>query len=324
MIRIGVIGGSSFAKENMIPTILDLKDYFTLSGIASRSTEKAQSLAKQFNTKGFDRYEDLLNENLDAIYLPLPNGLHYEWVKKSLENGFHVLVEKSIGCSYDEVVELNQIAEKRRLVLIENFQFRFHLQLNYIQGIIKQGLLGELRIVRSTFCFPPFPDKDNIRYQEKLGGGAIMDAGAYPLKLSQIILGNDLEVTSAVLNFDKSKGVDIWGGAFLKQKNGELFSQIAFGFDNFYQCNLEIIGSKGKLYTNRIFTAKKNFKPRIILEINNQSLKEIELESDDHFKNMLLYFCRCTQGMENLNTEYSENINQARLIEQVKSLASHK
>lgn len=323
MIRIGVIGGSSFATENIIPTILDLDDYFTLSGIASRSSEKAHSLAKQFNTKGFGQYEDLLNEDIDAIYLPLPNSLHYEWVKKALEKGLHVLVEKSIACTYDEVLELNQLAERRKLVLIENFQFRFHSQLEHLLGIIKNGLLGELRIVRSTFCFPPFRDDKNIRYQKKLGGGALLDAGAYPLKLSQLILGNDLEVTSSVLNFDKFKGVDIWGGAFLKQKKGQLFSQIAFGFDNYYQCNLEIIGSKGKLYTNRIFTAKKNFKPRILLETDKHGIKEIELETDDHFKNMLVYFYNCTMGKENLNTEYSGNINQARLIEEVKLHANH-
>lgn len=324
MIKIGVIGGSSFAKENMIPTILELDNYFTLSGIASRSNEKALSLAKQFNTKGFDRYEDLLNEELDAIYLPLPNSLHFEWVKKALEKGLHVLVEKSIGCTYDEVVELNRLAEERKLALIENFQFRFHSQLAYVMGIIKRDLLGELRIVRSTFCFPPFPDKENIRYQKKLGGGVLLDAGAYPLKLSQLILGNDLEVTSSVLNFDKSKGVDIWGGAFLKQKNGNLFSQIAFGFDNYYQCNLEIIGSEGKLYTNRIFTAKKNFEAKIILETNKHGIEEIELETDEHFKNMLIYFYKCIRGMKNLNVEYVGNINQARLIEQVKQLAKNK
>src|SRR5690606_2566542 len=164
-----------------------------------------------------------------------------------------------------------------------------------------------------TFCFPPFPDKDNIRYKEELGGGALLDAGAYPTKISQMILGNDLEVTSATLNYNDDFNVDIWGGAYLKQKNGNLFSQIAFGFDNYYQCNVEIVGSKGRLYTNRIFTANESVKPVIILETQDYGSQEIELKVDNHFKQMLSYFHELIIGDKDKKQEYKDNINQSRL-----------
>lgn len=317
-IKIGVLGTASIAVRSIIPALQDLSNKFELVGVASRNINK-KSDPDFIGLNLIEGYENLLKvENLDAVYIPLPNSMHYEWVKKSLDKGLHVLVEKSLACNYNEVVELNQIAKENNLALVENFQFRFHSQLQYILDVLKKKLLGDLRIVRSTFCFPPFPGKNNIRYKEDLGGGALLDAGAYPIKLSQIILGNDLEVSSAVLNNGKDVNVDIWGGAFLRQKNGKLFSQIAFGFDNYYQCNVEIVGSQGRLYTNRIFTAGENVTPIIILETNSEGVKKIELKTDNHFKNMLLYFYDLVAGVGDKNKEYCDNVNQSRLLEELK------
>ncbi|MEC3880157.1 Gfo/Idh/MocA family protein [Parapedobacter sp. 10938] len=318
-VHIGVLGAANIAIRSVIPAIQQLNDCFELVGVASREVAGSQSKLSHLNTKVVDGYSNILNRKyIDAVYIPLPNSLHYEWVKTALERGIHVLVEKSLACTYDEVVELNKIAEANNLVLIENFQFRFHSQLAYIRNLLLQGTLGDLRIVRSTFCFPPFPDPDNIRYQRALGGGALLDAGAYPIKLSQLILGNDLTVTSATLNSGEDKGVDIWGGAYLKQRNGTLFSQVAFGFDNYYQCNLEIIGTKGKLFTNRIFTAGEKVKPLLLIETQENGRQEITLEPDNHFKNMLYYFYEVTTNVKEREQEYAANINQARLLKKLR------
>ena len=316
-IRIGVLGTANIALRSIIPQIQNLKDNYNFVGIATRNIQHKADHAPELNL--IEGYDQLLDKRIvDAVYIPLPNSMHYEWVKHSLNKGLHVLVEKSMACTHAEVVELNNIAREKDLVLVENFQFRFHSQLTYILRLLKEKVLGELRIIRSSFCFPPFSDKNNIRYNESLGGGALLDAGAYPVKLSQLLLGNEVKVTSAVLNREEEFNVDIWGGASIEQQDGNLFSQVAFGFDNYYQCNLEIIGSKGKLYTNRIFTAGESIKPKIILETNANGLEEVELEPDNHFRNMLLYFHKLIMGLEDRNDEYSSNINQARLLEELK------
>jgi dTDP-3,4-didehydro-2,6-dideoxy-alpha-D-glucose 3-reductase len=320
-IKIGVLGTANIAIRSVIPAIIANNRQFQFIGVATRHISEED---KDLEIPLIEGYDHLLNDyQLDAVYIPLPNSKHYEWVKKSLEKGIHVLVEKSLACNLEEAEELNGLAKKNKLVLVENFQFRFHSQLKYILDLVQEEILGDLRIVRSTFCFPPFPSKENIRYRKNLGGGALLDAGAYPIKLSQIILGNDLEVTSAVLNYDEKTDVDIWGGACLKQRNGNLFSQIAFGFDNYYQCNIELIGSKGKLYTNRLFTAKADFKPTLILETNESGRREIELAADDHFKNMLGYFYDLIKdGYNNdLNNEYYNNISQARILQELRYAA---
>jgi len=322
IINIGVLGSAKIAENKLIPTIQNLPDFYQLIGVASRRSDRANIFANQFNTTPFFDYDCLLNHHgLDAVYIPLPNALHYEWVKKALEKGLHVLVEKSLACSFYEVLELNQIAQKNKLSLIENFQFRFHAQLQQIKTMVNSDKIGELRCVKSSFGFPPFPDKDNIRYQKQLGGGALLDAGAYTLKVSQMFLGNHVFVDSASLFYDDHIGVDLWGSAYIKQKTGKLTSQVAFGFDHFYQCNIELWGSKGKLYSNRLFTSPSTYKPTIELETAEGKVV-ITLESDDHFKNMLLHFHHTILHKSARDSEYKQNINQSRLIEELRNKAN--
>lgn len=321
-INIGVLGCASVADRYVIPAISALADRYNLIGIASRSEEKANKLALKFNCNAFSNYDDLLGDpDLQAVYIPLPNKLHSDWTEKALKNGLHALVEKSLSCSYEEVVRLNDLARKKKLVLLENFQFRFHSQLAHIIRLVNDGRVGELRCIRSSFGFPPFPDAENIRYQKTLGGGALLDAGAYPIKLAQIFMGEKVKVQAANLFMDEGKGVDIWGGAYLKQDNGDLFAEIAFGFDNFYQCNLELWGSKGKIYTNRIFTAAPGVRP--VIEVETRDGKEcIQLEEDRHFENILVHFHKLINHEIDANDEYAQNINQARLIAELRTKAN--
>ena len=312
LINIGVLGCANIAHRLFLPAI-SKNSAFKLFGVASRSKEKADSFASIFNTSAYYNYESLLESNLDAIYIPLPNGLHYEWIKKALNKNLHVLVEKSLACNFEEVRELNLLAKNNGLVLMENFQFRFHKQLKFIQDQIDQGHLGEIKLLRSSFGFPPFEDKDNIRYQKDIGGGALLDAGAYTIKILQIFLGSDIYIDSASLDKPCDKEVEISGSAYIKNKNGSMTAQIAFGFDHFYQNNLEIWGSKGKLTASRIFTAGPGIKATVKLEGSNFS-DSVHLIEDDHFHNMLNHFSGLINTRIGLDKEYEQNENQSRLI----------
>ncbi len=320
-LRVGVLGAANIAMRSIIPAIEQLPDLYALELIATRKVKK--SFLDNLPYKFIQGYENMFEDKtLDAVYIPLPNSLHFKWVRKSLEMGLHVLVEKSLACNYSEAKELNELAKQNDLALVENFQFRFHPQLKYILDIIENKTLGELRYIRSSFCFPPFQDKDNIRYKKGLGGGALLDAGAYPVKISQILLGQEVEVTNAVLNTSNDFDVDIWGSATLLQKQSGVPSQINFGFDNYYQCNVEILGSEGRLYTNRIFTAGDHTKPSIVLETKENGLKQIDLEASNHFINMLVYFNDVIKSKELREIEYAGNINQSRLLQEIKHKAN--
>ena len=322
VLNIGVLGSASIAIRSVIPAINSLTGQFKLAGIASRDTSKAVSFASHYSCKSYGSYESLLtDQTIDAVYIPLPNALHYPFVIMALENGKHVLVEKSLGCTLDEVEKMVKVATTKKRVLLENFQFRFHSQLATILQLLRDGTIGDLRSMRVAFGFPPFSDLNNIRYSAELGGGALLDAGAYPLKIGPIFLGDDISLAHASMVYDLKKGVDIWGGGVLQQRNGPLFCHFAYGFDHYYQCSLELWGSIGKLSTNRIFTAPPEFQPKLLIETRH-GVEERILPTDDHFKNMLEHFHALIVGTKPLVEEYIKNIQQAMLIHDFKSLAT--
>lgn len=320
-ISIGILGLADIAKRAIIPNLLE-STKFKLKAIASRDKDKvdAFTLGLSNDIDYYPKYLELIrNSGCEAVYIPLPNSLHYEYILACLENGIHVLCEKSLTCSYEETVRLIELARTKNLVIVENFQFRFHRQLSVIQDLLRREEFGELRVFNSTFCFPPFVDKSNIRYSRELGGGALLDAGAYPIKLAQIILGDDLNVNAAKYQLDSYTGVDLWGGAFLSHSRNSSFAHISFGFDNFYQCSVELIGQKGRITTNRIFTAKPDNEISILFEHGYDS-EEIKVSPDNAYRNMIEHFYELISSnqIELREMEYSQNLNQSRLLHQFK------
>jgi dTDP-3,4-didehydro-2,6-dideoxy-alpha-D-glucose 3-reductase len=321
LISIGVLSTANIAVRSVIPAILNLSDNFVLAGIASRTKDKLTEVCNTFNTATYVGYDELIeDQSIDVVYIPLPNALHAEWIEKALLNRKHVIVEKSLGCSLQEVTRLTDLARAMNLVLFENFQFRFHPQTSLIQNLLNQKTIGEVRCLRAWFGFPPFSDKNNIRYQADLGGGALLDAGAYTTKVSQLFLGLNLKVKSSTLNAPNNSDVDIWGGAYLQDENTGKFAELAFGFDHFYECGIEVWGSMGKLKTNRLFTAPSDFVPIITVE-TSEGEQIIKAEPANHFELMLLHFYKLITADRDSEEEHLQNIDQARLIQEIKDIA---
>ena len=319
--NVGILGCANIATRSLIPAFDNNKRY-KVYAIASRSLEKAQGVAEKYACKAYGSYDELIaDKDIDVVYMPLPTGLHYEWGKKVLMVGKHLLSEKSLACTFDEVKELVDIARKNNVLLLENFQFRFHTQTQWVRDTIASGKLGEIRCFRSSFGFPPFKDADNIRYSKKLGGGALLDAGAYTVKSMRVILPQEnFKYKSSTIVTPKGSDVDIYGGAHFESENG-VIAELAYGFDNYYQCGFEIWGSKGKLTSTRAYTAPATLCPKVILETNEEGRKEIELPACDHFDAVVDYFAKCIDGGM-YEGEYEENLIQAERLSQMKNLQS--
>lgn len=317
-IKVGILGCANIAKRSLIPAF-HAHDAFELVGIASRDTTKAHEVSGPLGCCAMT-YDDLVRSDMDLIYIPLPNALHYEWVMKCLAARKHVLCEKSLGCTLEEVAEMVGAARQRHLLLMESFQWRFHLQTQIAKSIVDSGQLGYIRCFRASFGFPPFPDRANIRYQKDLGGGALLDAGAYTLKATTEFLGSDVAVRAATLRMDSELGIDLGGGIFLERADG-VIAETAFGFDNFYQCQYEIWGSKGKLTVKRAFTAPPGFEPEIVLE-TIAGVECRKLPPDDHFVRMLDYISATLRATDNkcFEWEWKSCMVQADLIQQTRSL----
>ena len=316
----GILGCAGIAVKSVIPAIMSIKEN-KLIAVASRSQQKARKVADLFGCIGISDYNQLLERNdIDAIYIPLPTGMHFEWVMKALSHNKNVLVEKSAATNFEEAKSMVDLARKKGLVLVENFQFQHHSQHQYVAQLIMEDLIGDIRCFRSSFGFPPFSLDNNIRYDKKLGGGALLDAGAYVLKATTFMLGEGFEISAAHLSMNKDLQIDWYGAAFLTNKANDKMSQVAFGFDNFYQCNYEIWGSKGKITSTRAFTANSDFSPTIIIEKQGRK-DEILLPMDDHFKKMLEYFNKIVASKKNEH-ELKAILYQSNLIQQIRDITA--
>lgn len=315
----GILGCASIATKSVIPAII-LSETDQLVAIASRDMLKATVISKQFNCMPVEGYDNLLSmDEIDAVYIPLPTGMHYEWVIKALNRNKHVLVEKSAGSNLMEVQEMVSLAKSKNLLLIENFQFQFHSQQQFILDFLKSNVIGEVRHLRTSFGFPKFNDVNNFRYNASLGGGVLLDAGAYILKLATFLFGNDFEVQSATLIYNKKFNVDWYGSISLFNKKNNIICQGSFGLENFYQCNLELWGSDGKITSTRCFTAHPGFSPTVIIE-TSQGIQEHNLPQDNHFLNMIRHFNEVVKS-NNFEKSWNDIICQSNLIENVRKSA---
>jgi len=316
-LNIGILGCADIAKR-FIYNSIKKSNHFNLYAIATLNLKKHITYLNENKIKFIDDYSQLIDDiNVDIIYIPLPNNLHYQWAKKALLRNKHVIVEKPMTTKLSDNIDLNKIAKDRNLALFENFQFRFHSQLKFINDLLNKDIIGDLKFIRSDFCFPFIDDKNNIRYNKKLDGGALFDTGVYPLKISQLFLGYDLKVLNSKLIYSNKYEVDVGGFATLEQNSTGIFSQIYFGFGSFYRNSIELFGTKGKIVAERIFTSPPNQKAEVVIHTNKG--KEIKvIASQDHFENMLNYFDQIIKNDELKKEEYINNINQSRFLDILK------
>lgn len=318
-IRIGVLGCANIAERLVIPTIREM-DEFELIAVSSRKTskEKLKKFSLKFDCKGVIGYKNLLErKDLEAVYIPLPPSLHKEWTIKAFEAGKHVLVEKPSSINLESTKLMLKKAKEKNKVLMENYMFEYHSQFKYVKQILKDEV-GDIRNLRASFGIP-LMNRNNFRYKKDLGGGVLLDAGGYPVKACQMFLGDDIEVKAANLNYVDGFEVDMYGSASLKSVHG-ITGQISFGFDNYYQCNIELWGNKGKITFKRAFTAPPNVKSKIIIE--KQDLrKEILLKADNHFEGILKRFYDVI--LNNNEIEYKKILRQAELIQDIRRIAEN-
>lgn len=316
-VKIGVLGCADIAKKMLIPNMI-ASNKFEVVAFASRDISKANEFTNLFGGTAIEGYENLLKvEEIEAVYIPLPTGLHYEWIIKSLINNKHVFSEKSIATNFNEVQEIINLANTKKLCVFENFMFPFHSQYDFVKDKINSDTIGELRLLRSSFGFPMFKAEDNIRYNNELGGGALLDAGAYTLMASQFFLGNEQAVISSYLDNLKFQ-VDFLGAITLKN-NKNIVSQLAFGFDNFYQNNIELWGTKGKIIIDRAFTAGPDYSPVITIQNQNET-HTYQLNRDNHFIKILDKFHESISS-GNYNFQFSQILSQSRLISEARNLS---
>lgn len=223
-VRWGIL---STARINhaVIPPIKAL-DYTTLYGVASRDARKAEVYAAEHGFKtSYGSYQGLLDDpEVDAVYISLPNGLHFEWIVKALERGKHVLCEKSITTTVDDVREIEQLAEKKGLWVMEGFMYRYHPFFRKILEYAQSDLVGELQNIQISRAARQANPQD-IRLQPGLGPGVMGDVGCYCLNFCRAMMGSEPLSWHAHVRYDP-QGVDMEALirlVFAPQKTAQIF-----------------------------------------------------------------------------------------------------
>ncbi len=195
-LRIGILGAARIAPAALIGPARD-DPAVEVVAVAARDRSKAEAFARKHGLgTSYDGYQALLDSpEIDAVYNPLPNGLHGRWTLAAIAAGKHVLCEKPFTADAEEARTVAAAARDAGLVVMEAFHYRYHPLARRLREVIDSGELGPLRHVTTAMCFP-LPRFSDIRYDYDLAGGALMDAGCYAVHLARL-LGGEPEVITA-------------------------------------------------------------------------------------------------------------------------------
>jgi len=196
-VRIGILGAANIAPQALINPAKENAEV-VVTAVAARDSSRAQAFATKHDiAKVHESYEALIADpDLDAVYNPLPNGLHGRWTRAALAAGKHVLCEKPFTANAAEAREIAELAAQSDRVVMEAFHYRYHPLALRVEEIIASGELGKLERVETAMCFPLHKFSD-IRYNYSLAGGATMDAGCYAVHMARTFGGGTPEVVSA-------------------------------------------------------------------------------------------------------------------------------
>ncbi|KAI0093432.1 NAD(P)-binding protein [Irpex rosettiformis] len=195
-IRLGILGAAAIAPVAVIKPAVSHSEVVVYA-VAARDMSRAQAFAKTHGIEkaygGPNAYQELLDDpQVDAVYNPLPNGLHYEWTMKALAARKHVLLEKPAADTAAEVREMFEFAKRQGVVLLEAFHYRFHPAVVRAKAILDSGELGAVKSLDVKMRIPQgfMPDND-IRFIHSLGGGAMMDMGCYTMNTLRYFTSSD-------------------------------------------------------------------------------------------------------------------------------------
>lgn len=317
VMRWGVISTANIGRVAVLPAI-QRSSNGQLVAVASRTEEDARTFADKLGIpRAYGTYEALLAaDDIDAVYIPLPNSLHREWAIKSAGAGKHILCEKPLALNAAECEEMEAAALQHGVVLMEAFMYRFHPQTEKVLELVQSGAIGEPRLIYAAFTFR-LSNPENIRLKPELGGGSLMDVGCYCVNISRTIanaapgIGEPIEV-QAYANWGKT-GVDDEMAGTLRFANG-LLAQFSCGLTlerrEFYQ----VAGPEGHLDVQSAFLPGTGDTTIHELHGRRGSIRH-DIPGVDEYQLMVEHFADCVLSGKPVRYPPSEAAANMRVIE---------
>jgi len=244
-LKLGVLSVSGhFIKSILLP--LKQSEKIEVYGIASRSQKKAEEVSNKWGIKKYyGSYEALLEDKeIEAVYIPLPNHLHLEWIKRCADAGKHVICEKPITLNAEETQELITYIDGKNIKVMEAFMYRYHPKWQRAKEIVIYGGIGTVTAIHTIFAYNN-QDPNNIRNIKAYGGGALMDIGCYAISSSRFIMNEEPIKVMSLMDKHPEFGTDVISSAILDYNKTRCIFTVSTS--SYPQQEVKIFGTSGTL-----------------------------------------------------------------------------
>lgn len=318
-LNVAVWGLGSHAFKNVLPAIA-ASEAANLVGVYSREEASRRRASAEYGcTTWPDAAAMLADDLVNAVYLATPIGLHFEQGLSILESGRHLICEKSLTQSHENTVRLVAEARKRRLMLCEALMYRFHPRIRSISELVRREEFGALVAVTCNFFLPDL-ERPGYRFNPRLGGGAFLDVGCYPVSFLRGLGGGPLVVAQACFHTDSGVEVDTGGMAML-QWGSRGQAGLGWGYGAAYRNEATVIGEMQSLFVDQVFAKGGSRCSTVVLRDAHGNEDKRTYEEADGFVEMLAYTRKALFNEEMKETLWDEAEQQANLMEQVRACA---
>jgi xylose dehydrogenase (NAD/NADP) len=279
--------------------------------VASRDRERAEAFADANGIpEAYGSYEELLaDDDVEAVYVPLPNSMHLPWSVRALEAGKHVLCEKPLSRRVADVEEAFDAASRAGRLLMEAFMWRYHPATETVVRLVEEGAIGRLRVVRAAFGFTLDPGAVNVRWAGELEGGALMDVGSYCISALRLLAGEPSSVSAE--RVDGGAGVDARMAGVLRF-GGDVLGTFDCAFDVPYRAGIEVVGETGTIVSRDPWHGQS---PGVQVLRPDTAPEDVPVEAANPYARELDDFAAAARGGRAPRLGRDDAVGQARVIE---------
>lgn len=276
-VRWGILSTANINRK-VIPAI-NASKRGKLIAVASRDRDKSENYASTWNIPiSYGSYEALIeSKKVDAIYISLPNHLHAEWSIRAMRAGKHVLCEKPITISMQELDHMIMVSKETGCILTEAFMYRHHPQTKIAMSYIKEGKLGEIFAIHSIFNFRLNRIND-VRRKPEYGGGSLWDVGVYPVSFANMAFNGSPKWVQGYQTLGESGTDEIFTGSLFYSNGG--YAQISSSFQSPFYTYAAVIGTEGIITFTRPFTDVDSPERKLLFHPQKGTQQEISIPDE--------------------------------------------
>jgi predicted dehydrogenase len=314
----GILGTGSIADR--FARGLASTDQAARYAVGSRSGEKARDFAMKFGfARAHGSYAELLADpGVEAVYVALPNSLHREWAVRAAQAGKHVLLEKPATISAAGLEQVLAAAREHDVFFAEAFMYRFHPRITHLREILASGRIGEVRVIEASFEVDMGLAPENIRMKNQLGGGSLMDLGAYCVSFCRMVAGCEPELARGVAHIDPRLRVDLHATGVLRFPGGAVASFACGNQCGEVHTEAHIHGSEGRILVTDPWGPVEDGAPIVVTTREQVQTLDVKLGSD-LYANEALEVARHLDARQTPLMSWEDSLGQARTMDALRA-----